>query len=96
MGSRNPNPVGVFFFDLVKMLIVFFFDVVQCVHFFDDVNLCGAVNMYIFLWRGVAWRTVAWRGVAWRGVWTCLFFILCSAHWFAFNEVRTADICTIP
>ena len=47
------------FFDLVKMLIVFFFDVVQCVHFFDDVNLCGAVNMYIFLWRGVAWRGVA-------------------------------------
>ena len=41
MGSRNPNPVGVFFFELVKMLIVFFFDVVQCVHFFDDVNLCG-------------------------------------------------------
>lgn len=46
MGSRNPNPVGVFFFELVKMLIVFFFDVVQCVHFFDDVNLCGAVRLF--------------------------------------------------
>ena len=47
MGSRNPNPVGVFFFELVKMLIVFFFDVVQCVHFFDDVNLCGAVRLFL-------------------------------------------------
>ena len=47
MGSRNPNPVGVIFFELVKMLIVFFFDVVQCVHFFDDVNLCGAVRLFL-------------------------------------------------
>ena len=52
MGSRNPNPVGVIFFELVKMLIVFVFDVVnvcvaQCVHFFDDVNLCGAVRLFL-------------------------------------------------
>ena len=53
-GESQPESSWCLFFELVKMLIVFFFDVVQCVHFFDDVNLCGAVNMYIFLWRGVA------------------------------------------